>query len=389
LPFFGEPLKGNTSDKYWNPETVERLSELLTGDGYRDILFVADCALVNTEDINRFCDPEDFILFVSRFPENFALAKELIDQAWRENNWQEIGQVVERKDAATYRMCSYYRQVGEHEFRLVVVHSSSLEAGKEKTLAKRMQKIHQSLVKEADRLAKNTFFCEADALKALEKFMAIPETRYYPLSGSVEKVVTQKHPRRGRPRAGEEPVTTETYRVVPQIGALNQEAFNELREREACFVLISNELDQEKRSNRDLLVSYKNLNNVEMLNRLLKDPAYLGPVYLKNKDRVKALTCVFILAMIVAKYIEYRVRKALEERNEQLRLPGSKKTSRPSFQTIKEYLATLLVGRLKTDCGFERGFFSNVDNQAIKLVEWAGFSDELYTDPKYLARVAN
>jgi len=48
LPFFGEPLKGNTSDKHWNPETVERLSELLTGDGYRDILFVADCALVNT-----------------------------------------------------------------------------------------------------------------------------------------------------------------------------------------------------------------------------------------------------------------------------------------------------------------------------------------------------
>lgn len=29
-------------------KTVERLSELLTGDGYRDILFVADCALVNT-----------------------------------------------------------------------------------------------------------------------------------------------------------------------------------------------------------------------------------------------------------------------------------------------------------------------------------------------------
>lgn len=102
-----------------------------------------------------------------------------------------MGQIVERKDAATYRMCSYYRQVGEHEFRLVVVHSSSLEAGKEKTLAKRMQKIHQSLAKQADKLAKNTFFCEADALKALEKFMAIPETRYYPLSGSVEKAITR------------------------------------------------------------------------------------------------------------------------------------------------------------------------------------------------------
>jgi transposase len=85
LPVWGEGLKGNTSDKKWNPETVEMLKELLAQKGYQDIIFVADAALVNTEALNRFSDPDNFIKIISRIPDNFTAVKEVKDLAWQEN----------------------------------------------------------------------------------------------------------------------------------------------------------------------------------------------------------------------------------------------------------------------------------------------------------------
>lgn len=48
--------------------------------------------------------------------------------------------------------------------------------------------------------------------------------------------------------------------------------------------------------------------------RFLENPVYLGHVYLP--ERVEALGYVFILVLLIASYLEYRVRKALKERVE-------------------------------------------------------------------------
>jgi len=41
-------------------------------------------------------------------------------------------------------------------------------------------------------------------------------------------------------------------------------------------VLVTNILDENELSNKELLVTYKNQNNLELINGLLKDPAYLA-----------------------------------------------------------------------------------------------------------------
>lgn len=42
-------------------------------------------------------------------------------------------------------------------------------------------------------------------------------------------------------------------------------------------------------------------------------PVYLGPVYLEKQSRIHALGYVFILVLLIASYLEYRVRKSLQE----------------------------------------------------------------------------
>jgi len=212
------------------------------------------------------------------------------------------------------------------------------------------------------------------------------ETRYYPITGKVEQVITKKYPKRGRPKKDEKPVDVVTYRVIPQIEQLNQGAFEELKQREATFVLISNILDTQDLSNQEMLITYKNQNNVEMVNRLLKNPAYLGPVYLKNKDRINGLAVVFILALIVAVYLQYRVRKALQENDEQLLIAGGKKTDTPTFQTIKEMFFNVDVFMVRTNTGSQRVLPKYAD-KVLKIVKLAGFSPEIYTSPYYLASI--
>jgi transposase len=386
LPVWGEGLKGNTSDKKWNPETVEMLKELLAQKGYQDIIFVADAALVNTEALNRFSDPDNFIKIISRIPDNFTAVKEVKDLAWQENVWQEIGKLTDKKDAASYRLRSFTREIGEYTYRLLVVHSSSLDKRKLNSLQKKMDQMKSSLQKQADELSKESFYCEADAKQALLNLMAAKETMYYPITGTVEQVITEKHPKRGRPKKEEKPVEIITYRVIPQIGQLNQKAFEELKQREATFVLVTNILDRKELSNQEMLITYKNQNNVEMVNRLLKNPAYLGPVYLKNKDRINGLAVVFILALIVAVYLQYRVRKALQENHEQLLIAGGKKTDTPTFQTIKEMFFNVDVFKVSTNTGSQRVLPKYAD-RVLKIVKLAGFSPEIYTSPHYLASI--
>jgi transposase len=80
LPLSGELLSGNKSDQVWNPQAVQELSELLTGKGYEKTIFLADCALVSTENLLKL--DEQNIQFISRFPETFPFQQRKF-RCWR------------------------------------------------------------------------------------------------------------------------------------------------------------------------------------------------------------------------------------------------------------------------------------------------------------------
>lgn len=52
----------------------------------------------------------------------------------------------------------------------------------------------------------------------------------------------------------------------------------------------------------------------------------------KDNDRVEAMSFVFQLALLVAAYLEYRVRKSLEAEAAPLVLPGKRKSTNPTAE---------------------------------------------------------
>jgi len=69
FPISGDLLSGNASVQKWNPRTVEELSSMLSENGYEDVIFLADSALISTESLHNFALRN--IQFISRIPETF------------------------------------------------------------------------------------------------------------------------------------------------------------------------------------------------------------------------------------------------------------------------------------------------------------------------------
>jgi len=86
--------------------------------------------------------------------------------------------------------------------------------------------------------------------------------------------------------------------------------YQRLCQMESTFVLISSINKEMAYDEKKILTEYKCQSSIEQRFRFLKRPVYLGPVYLHNKRRIEALGYVFILVLLIASYLEYRVRQA-------------------------------------------------------------------------------
>jgi hypothetical protein len=90
---------------------------------------------------------------------------------------------------------------------------------------------------------------------------------------------------------------------------------------------------------------------------------------------VEALGYVFILVLLIASYLEYRVRKSLSDNDEYLPQPGGQKARRPSTKTILELLETVLVYHFEGDL-----ILPDATSPIIfKLLKWIGFEPDVYT----------
>jgi transposase len=154
--------------------------------------------------------------------------------------------------------------------------------------------------------------------------------------------MVSNYAKRGRPKKGEQPQSTVIYHVHIQIDE-DQEAMAHEKDLASTFVLITNLQDTAAYPDREVLKEYKEQNAVERQFRFLKQPVLLGPVFLKNNNRVEAMSFVFQLALLVAAYLEYRVRKNLEHEKAPLILPGKRKSTNPTARALLEMFDALLV----------------------------------------------
>lgn len=370
LPLSGKLLSGNTSDKNWTPQAVDVLSSMLSENGYKDTIFVADSAVISTESIHTFKRQE--LQFISRFPETFTLARDLKMEAWEKNEWEDIGTFIENnRNAAHYKTWSAERKIEGVSFGFVVVHSSKLAERKEKTLLKSIETTKKGFETQSKELAKRSFVCAADAEKEALRLQKIIDNKGFQSMVEINEVMKMKYAHKGRPKKGEEPTQEISWTVDLKVGLMKKEVYEQKRKEASTFVLIYN--IKEDKSSAEILKFYKNQDKVEQNFRFLKMPQYFGVIYTKLPSRVKALGYIFLIVLLLAKYLEYRVRIGMRYFKGVLKIGGQKFLS-PSAKTILEELSEMCVHEIDG----ERMVIQNIYCNILQIIKWSGFDENVY-----------
>ncbi len=336
LPVFGSIEDGNLSDKTWNAKTLAKMMELYDAERLKDAIYIADSAAVTPETLTGF--RRHGVRFISKLPNTYKLCGQIVRAAIeKEKAWVEVGTFSDRKGAAVYRVQSFHRELDGETYRFIAVQSSSLDARKEKALAKRLEQERTAWQADAAAEGKIAYACEADAQRGLETWLKAHRGYHKVTAKTVAVEVPQKRPTRGRPKkdAPPPPVVTE-YRNVIEIHAPEEAELEAARREMSTFVLITNLRDEQRYSNADILRMYLEQHEVEGRFRFLKSPYLVGPIYLHNDTRVRAFGCLMLLALVLYSVFEYRIRERMAQETEPLILPGKRKSFRPTGLSVLE-----------------------------------------------------
>ena len=121
--------------------------------------------------------------------------------------------------------------------------------------------------------------------------------------------VTDKRPHRGRPRRNELAPTHTVYRVQVTWGPRDEAAVQTELARRSTLVLITT-WPATRSEAAALLREYKAQTSVEQRFHFLEDPAFVDAVFLQKPERIQALGYVMLLALLLFRCLERRVRQA-------------------------------------------------------------------------------
>jgi transposase len=372
IPIWGEVRDGNSADVRANADAVAQLCAALQPEQLAQVLYVADSALVSGDNLQRMA--EKGLRFVSRLPERYQVARAVKEAAWAQGRWQDVGQLAAepRPGSSHYQACEQAGEIEGHSYRLVVVHSDQLETRKTQTFAKELDREKTAMAKDLTALGKQRFSCEADAETAAGTLLMHYQNAWHPLRVQVVASVRRlRRARRGRPRADEPVREVEEFVIQGQIGEPDpQRVKAELRCR-GSFVLITSEEAHRYPAGR-LLQEYRGQQAVEQRFRFLKDPLFVEALYLHTPSRIEALGYVMIMACLVYSILEHRVRRALQQRQQEIILPGKRRSSRPTAGMLLAMCQAICVARI--DHG--PWMFSSTDarDRVANLVELAGLN---------------
>jgi len=373
VPVMGTTNDGNTSDKTWNQQVITEMQSSFIDP--KQVIYVADSALITPDNLDQLAIAK--MRFVSRLPENYNLAAQLKAQAWEADKWIHLGNLREGKNAATYATKSIQAELCGRQYRFIVVRSSALDKRKTKSIDKQLANERIELEKQALLLGKQIFYCRPDAQQALTLFMKEHRSALATFKGAIEeRQVVQRPP--GRPKKDVTYPTETQFFVQISVGDPDAKVVKELYERESTFVLITS-LDEVIWSDAEVLHEYKEQAAVELSFRFLKHPLLIGGIYVQSPRRAEALAYVFLLALLVAAYIQMKIRRVLKEKKETVELEGKRITDKPTIRAILDLLNHIQVVQVETDQGVVRIMPRNVDKRALRMIELAGYDVSIYT----------
>ncbi|WDM02833.1 IS1634 family transposase [Alicyclobacillus cycloheptanicus] len=373
--------KGNQDDHTWNNENITRLAGLLEEQTDKELLYVADSAVVTEENLKLLAD--EGIHFVSRLPSNFKLCQELKRSAWeKEKAWRDVGQIAAADDASTYKIQSFRRELYGRTYRLIAVRSTGLAKQKEHKLEDVLQREKTALEKAVEKAQKVTYSCAEDAEAAAKALVHQHRKALHRLQITVDtEQIQEKRARRGRPRKDESaPGVRTVYRLNVKIASPDEQTLQLWRERESTFVLITDIRDDQRVADERVLRLYKDQIEVENRFRYLKSPYHVGPVFLQKPSRVKAFGYVMLMSLLMYSAFEYILREQMAKETEPLILPGKRKSFRPTGISVLEMFDEMTTIWIESGDGRQRMTARPHDPQIERILAFFGMDLNIYSE---------
>lgn len=378
VPVIGDVTSGNETDMEFNGYWVTQIRRQLGLGNYGFLLYVADSAATTEENLRLM--RLFHIDFISRLPERFDLAEQLMRQAPEDRcQWDQIGRIGSGKKSANYQVWEIEAELAGTLYRFLVVESDHLKQQHLSTLQRTLDRQGEALKKGLTKLSAKPFDSENDAHTAIALFAAKHPSPYYHLSWQVETCqgLAPRH-KRGRPSKDEVRQTITRYRLAVTVRP-NEEAIAAERCLCGLFVLITSLRDRLAYPARTILAEYKEQHVAERVFSFIKDPTWVGAFCLKKPERIVALGYVLLMASMVYTLLERQVRQALTKPEERLVLGlDNRPTSRPSAWAILTILsAILIIAERQVDQWVFHPARKLTDNQE-RILTLAGFGPHIY-----------
>ena len=340
FPIMMMPQSGNTSDRSEFAKIVQAQAKKLQKEfTIPDMLWAADSALYNKNWVRS--QKELGILWVTRAPDSLKMSRNGIQQmlSTPKSEWI-LG-------SNGYHLFNSTGDHGGDQQRLVVVFSEQAHKKQVMTFDRNLMKRYLVLSKAVEKLGREEFKCEADAIKALKKIMA-KEVDFEIASYEINPI--ERYQGKGRPRKDAEPKIV-GYRIDAHLASALQ-VIRGKRAQKGMFVLVSNATDTDQHSAMDVLSAYKGLSGTERAFKFLKDPLFMASQFYLNKTtRITALMCVMTISLMIYTIVQHKVRHACEAENESIENLAGKPVKKPSTRNIFQHFSGISIVRLLDPSG--------------------------------------
>jgi transposase len=349
VPLYLRVADGNETDGVGFRQVIQQYREQWQFSG----LLVADAALYSAETLQQL----QGLQWISRVPLTLKDAQAVIHQVVPFAQWQGL--------APGYRLievCTTYAEIPQ---RWVVVESEKRREADLKALQKRVTQQQQRQQRQLDKLCKESFACEVDALKATKQF---EQTLGYCRLSQVAVVTQAQSGKRGRPKLDRSPQTL-SYRLQA-ILVEDSEAIAAQQRIAGRFILATNELECEPLCAVEVLSQYKQQQSSERGFRFLKDPLFFtSSVFLKSRQRIMALAMVMALCLLVYTLAQRQLRQALTQAETGIPNQLGKLTDKPTMRWVFQCFQSIHLLRV---AGQKQ--ISNLTPQRRKILQFLGAS---------------
>lgn len=357
IPLMMKVLSGNQEEgKSYGAFVEQHVSQLQKNYGL--LLLVVDSKLYNQDNL-RILSAKTGLKWLTRVPHTIGCIKEVFAdlslcewkplEGYEDYLYQEVG--------------SIYGGVSQ---RWIILRSKSKYQKDSLKFDKKVEKCRAKETQSLKKLSRQEFDNEVSALKFVTKFS---KSLQYSCLKNIEIIPKNYYANKGKPKKDAIPKKI-TYKVKAVI--VPENTLVEIHRKKqglGCFVLATNELDEQLMPPVKLLKDYKKQAAPERAFRFLKDPNIVASsLFVQKPQRIMAILMIMTLCLLVYSALEFKTRALLKQQNALVKNQIGKPIQNPSMRWIFECFEGIHILHLPD----KKTLILNLDDEHIHILNLLG-----------------